>query len=63
VDEAEAVEDGVSPADGVALPVGATVVNGVLVGDWKDFIQMIIDNLPKILDFLMTILPFIIGLF
>lgn len=50
-------------ASGVELPAGASVVDGALVGDWKEFIEMIIANLPAILDFLMKLLPFIIGLF
>lgn len=48
---------------GVMIPVGAQVVDGVLVGNWKDFIEMLIDRLPEILDFLMKLLPFIISLF
>jgi len=48
---------------GVALPVGATIVNGLLVGTWQDFLDFLIEFLPVLLDFLMKILPFIIGLF
>ena len=41
---------------GVPLPVGATIVGGVLVGTWLEFWQLLLDNLPKILEFIMTIL-------
>lgn len=42
---------------GVPLPVNASIVGGVLVGSWADFLQMLIDNLPKILEILAKFLP------
>lgn len=43
------------------LPMGSNdIVGGCYVGDWGDgtFFQMLIDNLPKILEFIKAILPF-----
>lgn len=37
---------------GVPMPVGASVVGGILVGNWTDFISVLIDKLPQILEFL-----------
>lgn len=42
---------------GVPMPVNATIVGGVIVGSWADFLQMLIDNLPKILEILAKFLP------
>lgn len=42
---------------GVPMPVNATIVGGVIVGSWSDFLQMLIDNLPKILEILAKFLP------
>lgn len=43
------------------LPMGTDdIVGGCYVGDWGDgtFFQMLIDNLPKILEFIKALLPF-----
>ena len=43
------------------LPMGTDdIVGGCYVGDWGDgtFFQMLIDNLPKILEFIKMLLPF-----
>lgn len=48
-------------ATDTGLPMGTDdVVGGCYVGDWGDgsFFQMLIDNLPKILEFIKAILPF-----
>lgn len=42
---------------GVPMPVNASIVGGVLVGSWADFLQVLIDNLPKILEMLAKFLP------
>lgn len=41
---------------GAVFPVAA-IVGGVFTGNWMEFIQMLIDNLPKILDFISKLLP------
>ena len=43
----------------VTLPVSASVVEGVLVGDWRDLFQWFFDNWESILEIIM----FIISLF
>jgi len=48
--EAEAVQIGV--AAGAILPGNVDPKTGALVGDWQSFIQMLIDNLPAILEFI-----------
>jgi len=46
-------------AAGVPLPANVTVAGDVLVGDWGDgtILQILIDALPKILDFISKLLP------
>lgn len=39
------------------LPVGAKVENGVVVSSFLDILQLLIDSLPKILEFLAKLLP------
>lgn len=48
--EMEAVEIGL--ACGVLKPGQVNPATGQLVGNWQDFLQMLIDNLPKILEFI-----------
>lgn len=43
-------------AAGAVFPVSA-IVGGIYTGNWMDFFQMLIDNLPKILDFISKLLP------
>ena len=38
------------------LPAGAEVVGGILVGGWQDFFQWFIDNLPAILEMILSII-------
>jgi hypothetical protein len=48
-------------ATDTGLPMGTDdIAGGCYVGDWGDgtFFQMLIDNLPKILEFIKAILPF-----
>lgn len=40
----------------VKLPVGASVVAGVLVGGWQDLFQWFLDNWPAILEMIMAII-------
>ena len=42
---------------GVPMPVNATIVGGVIVGSWADFLKMLIENLPKILEIISKFLP------
>lgn len=42
---------------GVPMPVNATIVGGVVVGSWTDFLQMLLDNLPKIIEIISKFLP------
>jgi hypothetical protein len=42
---------------GAKLPVGAQIVGGVLVSSWLEVLQLLINALPKILEFLAQLLP------
>lgn len=42
---------------GIPMPVNASIVGGVIVGSWADFLQMFLDNLPKILEIISKFLP------
>ena len=47
-------------ASGALPKEGASIVQGVYTDDWYDIIQLLLDNLEKILEFVMTILQFLI---
>lgn len=47
--EREAVEIGIACG---AIKPSQVNDTGTLVGDWADFLQLLIDNLPKILEFI-----------
>ncbi len=55
--EEECIRLGV--AAGVIAPAAVDDSNGLLVGDWQDFIQMLIDNLPEILAFIEALVKII----
>lgn len=42
---------------GVPLPASSSVEDGLLVGDWTSFLQMLLDRLPEILAFIEKLLP------
>jgi hypothetical protein len=42
---------------GVPMPVNATIVGGVIVGSWSDFLALLLEKLPQIIEIISKFLP------